>query len=359
MLNIFKIFIALCFIYSSLTAVPIQTFYGTINVEEPVLLELIESPSLQRLKHIHQYGVAYYTTHRENFTRYDHSLGVFALLREKNCSLKEQIAGLLHDVSHTIFSHVGDWIFNRQNHEIDYQTLTHKDFLERCELGHLLNTYGYQIDEILPKEEIFPALEQSLPNLCADRIDYNLQGAFYQGFITYDEAIRLFHEIQFYKGEWVSREEEILKKLVRFTLFMSEDCWGSGTEYVHSMWLAEAILKGMDSGLISLEDVRFGIDQDIWNCLLASKDILISKNMHMILHSADYHSLASSEEANFFVKCKFRGINPIVIVNNQLERLLTLDPVLAEEYRIVKERMAKGWSIKLNLEGVGQQRKAI
>jgi hypothetical protein len=53
----------------SLFGKQIETFYGAIEVDEPVLLELIESPAFQRLKLIHQYGVAYYTTHREEYKR--------------------------------------------------------------------------------------------------------------------------------------------------------------------------------------------------------------------------------------------------------------------------------------------------
>jgi HD superfamily phosphohydrolase len=114
-----------------LDATQIQTFYGSSEVEEPVLLELIESPAFQRLKYIHQYGVAYYTTHSEEYTRYDHSLGVFAILRAKNCSLEEQIAGLLHDVSHTTFSHAGDWIFGKENQEKDYQNCLQAAFTQQ------------------------------------------------------------------------------------------------------------------------------------------------------------------------------------------------------------------------------------
>src|SRR5579872_6615413 len=104
----------------------IDTFYGSIEVEEPVLLELIHSPSFQRLKSIHQYGVAYYTTHREEYNRFDHSLGVFAILRAKGAPLDEQIAGLLHDISHTAFSHVGDWVFGKEYQEDDYQSIIYR-----------------------------------------------------------------------------------------------------------------------------------------------------------------------------------------------------------------------------------------
>ena len=351
-----KIVLFLCVLY----AVPffgsqIETFYGTIDVEESVLLELIESPAFQRLKHIHQYGIAYYTTHREEYTRYDHSLGVFFLLRAKKCSLEEQIAGLLHDVSHTIFSHVGDWIFNRHDLEIDYQTITHGDYLEQSGLGNILRKYGYTVEKILPTQEQFPALEQPLPTLCADRIDYNLQGAYYQGFITHEEAVRMFHEIQFIDGDWISNDHELLKKLVRFSIFMSQDCWGSGTEHLLSMWLAEAILRAVEIQVLTIEDIRFGIDQEIWNCLLVLDDPLIQKNMHMIQNSSDYHSLGSKEESNLFIKTKFRGINPLVVVNGNRVQLTTIDPILEDEFQRAKDRMERGWAIKLHPGSIEHQ----
>lgn len=352
MLSFKRLLILLCLLYYPIAAVEIETFYGSVDVEEPVILELIDSPAFQRLKHIHQYGVAYYTTHCEEFTRYEHSLGVFALLRAKNCSVEEQIAGLLHDVSHTVFSHVGDWIFNRQNQDVDYQNLTHVDYLEHSGLGDILRKYGYTADQVQPKQERFPALEQPLPTLCADRIDYNLQGAFYQGYITHEEAIRMFHEIQFIDGDWISKDHALLKKLVRYSIFMSQDCWSSGTNYVLSMWLAEAILRGVNLRVFSMDDIRFGIDQEIWDRLMTADDPLIKKNMHMILHFSDYHCYVDPSEADLLVISKFRGINPWVIVDGKRVRLNTTDPLLAEEFQMAKDRMAKGWSIKLLNEGM-------
>ena len=346
MLNFARTFIIFCLVCNPILAAKIETFYGVVDVEEPVLLDLIESSAFQRLKHIHQYGVAYYTTHREEFTRYDHSLGVFFLLRLNSRSLEEQIAGLLHDVSHTVFSHVGDWVFNQHNEEMDYQTLTHADYLERSGLSDILCKHGYTVEKILPKQELFPALEQPLPALCADRLDYNLQGAFYQGFMTHEETIRLFHEIKFIDGKWMSKG--LLKKLVRFSIFMSQNCWGSPTESVLSIWLADAMMRGVSIGIISMEEIRFGIDQEIWERLMTSYDPLIQKNMHMILHSSAYHSLVSKEEANLFVVNKFRGIDPLIEIDGEQVRLTQTDPVLAEEFQKAKERMSRGWPVKVS-----------
>lgn len=341
------IYLLALFTNSTLLSAPIQTFYGVFEVEEPVLLELIESPAFQRLKQIHQYGVAFYTTHSENYTRYDHSLGVFALLRQQACSLDEQIAGLLHDASHTAFSHVGDWIFHLENQEKDYQNLTHGDYLEKSGLGNILSKYGYSIDQIQPKQELFPALEQPLPALCADRLDYNLQGAYYRGFITKDEATQLFHDMRYADGDWFSHEPELMKKLVRFSLHMSEACWGSALNHMLSTWLAEALWLAVGNGLLTVEDIRFGVDQELWDLLLSSDQPKIQDCLYKIFHPSEFFCLVDHDEADFAVYSKFRGINPWVVINGQKVRLLSTDATLADEYASVREKMAQGWQIKI------------
>ncbi len=129
----------------TLFARPIETFYGTIEVSEPVLLEIIESKPMQRLKGVHQYGISYYTTHREEYNRFDHSVGVFAILRLKGASLHEQIAGLLHDVSHTVFSHAGDYVYNPTTPQESYQDDIHSWFLQKYGIGEILKKHGVTI----------------------------------------------------------------------------------------------------------------------------------------------------------------------------------------------------------------------
>lgn len=294
-----------------LCARQIDTFYGSIEVDEPVLLELIDSPIFQRLKNIHQYGVSYYTTHREEYNRYDHSIGVFAILRTNNSSLEEQIAGLLHDVSHTAFSHVGDWVFGKENQDKDYQNGIHSFFLKESGLAGILKKYNITIEQILPEEELFPSLESPLPNLCADRIDYNIQGAYYQGFITHEEAISIFKSLRFIDNRWVSNDPTLMKKITRFSLFMTKNCWGSPTNYVTSRWLADAILRAMDLGYISQTDFHYGTDQEIWDKLTLHKDPTIKEKMKMIMNPQAYFSITNTtSDADYIVKSKFRGINP-------------------------------------------------
>ncbi|NGX39364.1 MAG: hypothetical protein KR126chlam1_00690 [Chlamydiae bacterium] len=326
---------------------PVETFYGTIEVTEPLLLELIESAPMQRLKKVHQYGVSYYTSHREEYSRYDHSLGVFAILRLKGASLKEQVAGLLHDVSHTVFSHVGDFVFQHDASRDSYQDKIHEWFLEKYGIGKILKKHGYTVAEVHPDSGAFHALEQDLPDLCADRIDYNLQGAFHRGFLTKKEALTLLESMVFEEGRWESSRPDLMKKVVRFSLFMTEDCWGSADNYLKSTWLAEVIIKAIQLKKITWEDVYYGTDDRVWVTLKGIDDPYISERFQKILHPQNHFQLSDKGSADLEVRQKFRGINPLIRSGSELKRLTEWDTAIAGEYYLVKKRMEKGWSIKM------------
>lgn len=89
-----------------------DAIYGRNEITEPVLLDLMKSDAMQRLKGISQHGVTALLGITPPFSRFDHSVGVMLLVRRLGASLEEQVAALLHDVSHTAFSHVIDFVFN-------------------------------------------------------------------------------------------------------------------------------------------------------------------------------------------------------------------------------------------------------
>lgn len=326
----------------------IDTFYGALEVEEPVLLELIASPAFQRLKGIHQYGVSYYTTHKEEYTRYDHSLGVFAVLRLKGASLEEQVAGLLHDVSHTVFSHVGDFVFARQYQEEDYQNSIHERFLEASGLGNILRAYSLSPSDVLPEEELFPALEQPKPNLCADRIDYNIQGAYYRGFITQEEGRQILEDLDFIEGHWVSKSFSPINKIASFALFMTQDCWSSPTNHFASHILADALLRAIEIHLISWQDVHFGVDDVIWNLLLNNQDQVLQRLMESLFQVPSSFELVDPAVADRIIYGKFSGINPWILMDGKKVRLTEIEPSFAQEYERVQGVIKKGWSIRLS-----------
>jgi len=152
--------------------------YGINIIQEPVLIELINSKPIQRLKGINQAGASQYAIEGKTVTRYEHSLGVMILLKKLGASIEEQIAGLLHDIPHTAFSHVIDFVFKDTNPNHEFHEKFHKKIILQSEIPTILKKFNFvDIDRILD-EHNFSLLEKSLPDLCADRIDYTLRHSF-------------------------------------------------------------------------------------------------------------------------------------------------------------------------------------
>ena len=151
----------------------IDIVYGKEEINEPILIELINSAPIQRLKGVSQFGIPDEYYHKKGFSRFEHSIGVLILLRRLNAKLEEQVAGLLHDVSHTAFSHLIDWVIGDPSKE-DYQDKTLLKTLEETEISQILKKYGFSPKKIAGIEKFF-LLEQRAPNLCADRVDYTLR----------------------------------------------------------------------------------------------------------------------------------------------------------------------------------------
>lgn len=176
--------------------------YG--NVEMPAVFEdLLNTEALKRLDGIHHSGAIFLVNPDLSHSRLEHSIGVMLLIRMLGGSELEQIAGLLHDVSHTAFSHVGDYVF--ENSEENYHELVYADVLLASEVPAVLLKHGYHIDEVLKGR--FDILEQPLPDLCADRLDYTLRDAVHGGLITRYSARLFLQHITIHNGQIVVTDE--------------------------------------------------------------------------------------------------------------------------------------------------------
>src|SRR3989344_2208425 len=151
--------------------------YGNFEITEPVILELINCPTLQRLKEIDQAG--YLEPHFPGtaYSRFEHSVGVYLLLKMYQAPIEEQIAGLIHDVSHSAFSHCIDYVLDAGSEtEHSHQDNVFDDYVRQSEIPGILEKYHFDLEYILDDRN-FPLKERDLPDLCADRIDYSLRTA--------------------------------------------------------------------------------------------------------------------------------------------------------------------------------------
>ena len=131
---------------------------------------------------------------------------------------------------------------------------------------------------------------------------------------------------------------------------MTQVCWGGPGNHFRSRWLADAILRGLDLGYFSYDTIHFGTDQMVWNRLKTSDDPEIQKKMKMIANADAHISIVDSSKADCLIKTKFRGTNPWTMSGGKIVRLTDVDPRFAEEFTRVKEKVERGWPVKLNFE---------
>ncbi len=325
----------------------LETLYGAFTIEEPVIIELINSSAMQRLKEIHQYGVVHYVKKPQTYNRYEHSLGVFALLRRYGAPLEEQIAGLLHDVSHTVFSHVGDLVFDHKSDKQSYQDDIHEWFLDRTGTTDILREHGYPAVCSQNNKKQYRALEQDLPDLCADRIEYNLMGGLEEDVINEEDVNVILDDLYCQDSQWFFKHIEPAKKLAYISLYLTEHVFAAHWDRFIYYNTAHALKRAIAIDALTYDDINFSIDDKIWHLLCINDDPIIKSYISTVINHKDRYYLSDPNEYDMHLVSKFRGVDPLVQTEVGFKRLTDLDDAFTREYNRVKELATQGWYIKL------------
>lgn len=204
--------------------------YGEELVHEPVFVELLQSPEVQRLQGICQHGVTGYLGLTPRVTRLEHSVGAFILVRRVGGTMEEQVAALLHDISHTTLSHVTDHALSKPGEE-SYHEVHKTRYLEMTRLPDILARH--RINQKVLKEELFPSVEMPSPQLCADRLDYALRDAVSFGNLTMEDARRVVGSLKAFPSAIATRRLLVLDDphvaliLSRAYITTDKDVWSS------------------------------------------------------------------------------------------------------------------------------------
>lgn len=232
--------------------------YGDMEITDPGILNLIERPSFQRLRGVRQAGPSAIAFPFKNVTRFEHSLGVFALLGRLGAGRQERVAGLLHDISHTAFSHAVDFVVTSD--EQDHHESLKPIMLNRPDIAESLKRLGYAPEDFYDDSR-YPILERPLPLLCADRLDYFLRDGTACGVISDADALMILEGLEVIDSTIVFREPEVARLAVRLFAVMNRDWWASPTEtYIYNEF-AGALREGFRRGVLDEADLLGEDDQ--------------------------------------------------------------------------------------------------
>ncbi len=226
--------------------------YGRVEVSDPKILALIEGPTFQRLKGIRQAGPSAIAFPFKNVTRYEHSLGVFHLLRRLGAGRKEQVAGLLHDVSHTAFSHAVDFLVTSA--EQDHHETLKPILLNRPDVADALDALGFAPEDFYD-DALYPILERPLPGLCADRLDYFLRDGLACQVVRRSDVDRILADVSVVDQTIVFSDPRVARTVVDLFAVMNRDWWASAVEaYIYNEF-ADALREGFRRGVLDDDDL--------------------------------------------------------------------------------------------------------
>lgn len=164
-----------------------------VYVFDQVIWDLIATPEFQRLRRIKQLGTTYFTFHGAEHSRFNHSLGVYEIVRRIISEIEGQegwhkeerllclCAALLHDLGHGPFSHSFEKVF-ALDHELFTQRILREDTGVNAVLRRVADDFPERVAQVIAgtyEDKLVVSLISS--QIDADRMDYLLRDAYYTG----------------------------------------------------------------------------------------------------------------------------------------------------------------------------------
>lgn len=315
--------------------------YGPYTITEPLLRDLLASPTVQRLGQVHQAGASYLVRPGRDLPRLAHAVGVMLLVRRLGGSLHEQAAGLIHDVSHTAFSHTVDQVFGDRDETYHEQYFA--QWVRDSDIQQILDRHAVDAEELLDSER-WSLLEQPAPDLCADRVDYTLRDLLHIGWLTASEIGRFLDSLTVHHGQMVTRD---LTAAVWFARQYHREVTGlfmDPREAYANARLAQAIRLALDGDVIAPSDL-LGTDNELLGRLRDAQRADVTR----ILDELTPQLTVLEDPVTFDVRgfSKARVVDPLVLVApDRTVRASTLEPSLRDLHDEVHRKARDGIPVR-------------
>ena len=165
-----------------------------VHVRDRVIWDLVGTKEFQRLRRIKQLGTTFLTSHGAEHSRFNHSLGVYEIVRRiiddvfagrpewnDEDRLLTLCAALLHDLGHGPFSHSFEKVF-----DFDHEDFTQSIVLGDTEVNSILKKvspdFPQQVAEVIAKTSAKKLVVSLISSqIDADRMDYLQRDAYFTG----------------------------------------------------------------------------------------------------------------------------------------------------------------------------------
>jgi len=317
--------------------------YGKVKISEPVILELIKSRAIQRLKGIDQIGYfkSYFpgTAH----SRFEHSLGVFILLKKFGASLEEQVAGLIHDVSHSVFSHCIDYALDEGSEkEHSHQDNVFESFIRNSSIPSILAKHEMDVEYIL-NDNNFPLKEKPLPDLCADRIDYSLREAIISGEIKKEDVNYFLNNLSAESSRWIFNNFKTAQQYAELFSKLNSIYWAGMPSAIMFRTVGDCIRYALQKNYITKNDI-YTTDKQVLEKI--KRNLKNDKKLKLLFDRMNNKIKAVNDPNNYdaHVFCKSRIVDPLCRHNGRILLVSQIDKSWAAVVK--KESKPKEYFLK-------------
>jgi HD superfamily phosphohydrolase len=325
----------------NMTASPVlirDDVYGCQEIGEPVLLNLLWSRAVNRLRHVSQAGATSLVRPGRSVSRYEHSVGVMLLTRALGGSVLEQAAGLLQDVSHTAFSHTIDYVFGDKKEE--FHESIFRSVVMDSDLPEILSCHGLDWQHLFEPSNL-RIVDVPAPGLCADRIDYTLRDLVRFGHIEAADACGFVDALSVIDDVVVCTREDAAEQFVRWYAYLVEQLFMNPLElYVHDEFAA-ILRDAIRDGLIGRNDL-VGVDSEILNKLKAHPALRV--RLDALLSTKEV--VADDRLGGHRIYSKARTIDPPVLAGGKVVPLSYLRPEMGSLWTNIVKISKEGLAVR-------------
>ncbi|MFC7227377.1 HD domain-containing protein [Salinirubellus salinus] len=234
--------------------------------------ELLDTPPVQRLRHIKQLGTVGMVYPSANHTRFEHSLGVYHLAEEALGHLgvegrnadRVRAAALLHDVGHAPFSHNTEHLVERRTGKMHDEV---HDLIERGEVARVLELHDLnprKVADLVAGKGRFGQLVSG--ELDVDRMDYLVRDAHHTGvpYGTIDHG-RLVRQLRFVEDSLVLAEGNVqsAESLLLARALMNPTVYNHHVARISKAMLRRGSERLLDASVVDAETFRRWDDHDL------------------------------------------------------------------------------------------------
>ncbi len=291
-------------------------------------IRIIDSFPFQRLRFISQLGIAYMVFPSAQHSRFEHSLGTMKLagriynslgLKDEKLYKIARLAGLLHDIGHTPFSHTTEVLLGDKSHE----SIGERVLFEEC-IADILKNCGYSLEDIQLIVELAFRKGSSLPKIItgefgADRMDYLRRDAYFcgtsYGFFDYR---RLLENMLFIEGKKCVHISALraLESFILGRYFMYSQVYFHKVVRILNIHLEEVIHDFLERGLLNRMDFYRKTDPHVLHLML---DKFSEEKVRRVLGREHFREVFSTSSKEHFEFVKER------LLEKYEEKLLRFD----------------------------------